>query len=158
MQRAIVGVLIVLALVSGCGGDGRSGDDDDAPAIADASIVAIDATSDVDAALPDAAPGDQVTCGGVLCDPFNRCCVAPGPIYECIGSVDSCAGEYVDCDGPEDCPGDAVCCSTNVGGAHCQTSCDDTPTVCHVRGDCPNGQQCCAVEDSLSICAPQCID
>jgi hypothetical protein len=159
-------------LFIGCGDDAPNTTNDAATSDAATGDAATgDAATGGDADTPDAAvdatpAGDAavgVQCGQGLCEPDQDCCVTDtggGALqYECIPSGDICEGVSAECDGPEDCGGNA-CCATLMGtsvNATCDTEpeCTGGLTLCHTSDDCPAlSPNCCPLpQTGVSTCS-----
>lgn len=153
----------------------------DGGTVTDGGTVVDAATPTVDAGTTrDSGPGvvldgstGRIECGSVTCDgTTEQCCIeggGGGATASCIAIGDACMGAAVDCDGPEDCPGDQVCCATgSLGGA--TVECTDASMcgggftsfeVCHDVDDCTDGaDMCCPFMGggiSASICSARCF-
>jgi len=103
-----------------------------------------------------AAGVGQVKCGNGTCAvPASFCCVqfvsGGGLNPHCQTAGTQCIGPDVFCDGPEDCSGGKICCSTPVGGSSLLVECRD-PALCKdssqriICGNnpavCPSGDLC----------------
>lgn len=158
---AIVVAFAALALTA-CAADDEQRPD--APASGD-DAAATDASSD--GLTPDGA-----TAGGVVCARLDQTCVAPTPeccdlptgTDTCIGTNDACAGERLECDGPEDCPVGDECCLFQGQGSRCIQAgvCGTTGSIsnemCHEHTDCEQGELCCGTApgpqvDLYAVCA-----
>ncbi len=162
-------LVFLCAVLLGCGGD------DDPPGSLDGPVVDADPSApDADLSAPDADPNAPdaavmadgaigVECGDMLCQAEQECCATQANNqvqYECIDSGQVCEGASAECDGPEDCGGNA-CCGT-VTGMSFSATCSDTTTCpgglrfCHTDGDCTQGaQNCCAIPGAgASVCSP----
>ena len=69
---------------------------------------------------------DGVLCGATTCTTGTACCLGDGG---CLGieasGVVACAGEYLTCDGPEDCPGSWCCLHEQpLGAGSVYAACD----------------------------------
>jgi hypothetical protein len=128
--------------------------------------------------IPDGCgPGTNVAEDGVYCDigtPLNLC--APG-FFCCVHVVTRCGNNPEmrcsfrrDCDGPEDCAEEQVCCAFLADtpspryASACRSAADcageDELTTCNTSEDCPAGQNCCAERMSgirTAICRPACL-
>jgi len=155
MRVALVGLCFVL---SACAADDERSID--AP------------SSGSDAATGDAIVLDARIGNGVLCaradqscvDPTPECCDVASGLDTCIAQAGSCAGDRLECDGPEDCPAGEECCLFDGQGARCfdtgicGTTGSISNTMCHVEGDCDANENCCGTApgpaiDLYSICS-----
>jgi len=134
-MRWLVAVLAVSLLGLGCSfergqgprvfddapaGDGKAGDG--STSMGDAASAGMDGSTD--------APPNQVTCPGSMCG--TVCC------QTCVDVVLSvCTGKVWECDGPEDCANNEVCCN-DQNGSSCATTCNGSGRfeVCHNASDC----------------------
>lgn len=120
----------------------------------------------VDAAI-DAAIGN-----GVLCARADQSCTGATPeccdlmtgTDTCIAQAGTCAGDRLECDGPEDCPVLQECCLFDGQGSRCIDAgiCGTTGAIsnemCHVIADCDQGEMCCGTApgpalDLYAICS-----
>jgi len=96
-----------------------------------------------------------VDCGASTCDVASNaaCCVDLDTEDATCPADGKCAGNdvKVECDGPEDCPGE-ICCATTKGGDYdkvrCKGSCSggNDNIVCHVGDDAPCGGDSCQTD------------
>ena len=125
-----------------------------------------DAAASGDGGIDGAANGN-----GVLCARADQSCVAPTPqccdlatgIDTCIAANGACAGDRLECDGPEDCFVGQECCLFDGQGSRCldEGICGTTGSIsnemCHVQGDCDLNEMCCGTApgpaiDLYSVC------
>jgi hypothetical protein len=123
-------------------------------------------------------PPDGVVCGATACQGSAACCTRSESCFA-VGTTDSgCTTEYLECDGPEDCPGSWCCYFPEpIAGASppfsaCAGQWDDARTVScpsNAIPMCKNNAECqyvglpiCAVSDggygstpgAIMACAP----
>ncbi len=129
------------------------------------TACAADDGGDVDArgSGPDAATSDAIALdgslgNGVLCARANQtcsgatpeCCDVESGTDTCIAQSGACAGDRLECDGPEDCGQGQECCLFEGQGSRCldEGICGTTGSIsnemCHVREDCDLNETCCA--------------
>lgn len=98
-----------------------------------------------------AAGAGSVVCGNLTCDlsASSVCCGGLVGSFTCISQAASCSSFKIECDGPEDCPGQ-ICCANlafaapNRGSA-CKDSCSGSSTFVVCGGTpsvCPQGTAC----------------
>ncbi len=111
---------------------------------------------------PDAMPPITVECGPTTCTTPDFCCVTDGPTgpLESCGPASSCTGDFLTCDGPEDCtPGLSVCCLT--AGTSCTLAATCALRTCHSDADCIGaiGPVCCPspLGYGPDLCLPFCL-
>jgi hypothetical protein len=110
---------------------------------------------------------DQVFCGQTLCDATAQvCCIDTSSGPACGSASQACSGHIrFECDGPDDCGGDAgVCCvvPTPIDGgfavtSECLADCSMAAfQMCHTTSDCPSDRAaCCRGADfPLGHCLP----
>lgn len=105
-----------------------------------------------------ATPGDDraasVACGSEACDVSGAtvCCYETTSEGECI-EADGCYDQagFV-CDGPEDCPGDTVCCHYYDFVSHCRSQCGDQDRACHTKADCAHYETCVTSSKGYGHC------
>ena len=130
------------------------------PGEPDGSTTTIDgAPVMIDAAGP---PAPVVACGTTTCDPMTQdCCITPNPgmdpTFTCQDIGTLCAGSLVQCDGPEDCAMDEICCARTSPAtfeATCGAACNggNANVVCHIDTDCEAGEVCCPDPMGFSAC------
>lgn len=131
---------------------------DDAATGADSSI---DSAIDAPVTPTDGAIG--TTCGTAFCTPTQECCVGGGGGSTCV-DMGTCTTVTFDCDGPEDCGTNEVCCFGNgggggaAGGAECKPANQCQNNACHTAGDCTGtANMCCPLaQTGYSICLANC--
>jgi hypothetical protein len=112
---------------------------------------------------PDGAVG--VTCGDMACVDPQECCVTNGGGGASFACVDpgTCAGGTFNCDGPEDCMGNACCATVDIQMMTGDAECSDSPQctgggfqiqICHNDVDCPNNH-CCPTNQGANYCEIQ---
>ncbi len=151
------GVLIALALAacqstSPAAGAFDPATPEDAASVALAASPDLGAASDLDA-TPDLAP--VVACGSAPCAlPSEGCCTATfGASGACAPAANACpslAALRFDCDGPEDCPDNKVCCYRPWIGASCAAAPDCAgplhgSAMCHGDAGCAPMESCCSL-------------
>lgn len=124
-----------------------------------------------DAAVAGDASDAAASGNGVLCARADQSCVAPTPeccdvasgTDTCVATNATCAGDRLECDGPEDCPPNQECCLFEGQGSRCLDTgtCGTTGSIsnamCHVPGDCDANENCCGTApgpalDLYAIC------
>ena len=98
--------------------------DDGTPRTSDAAVDApFDAAADARDAGNDAAsdaPFSPLSCGNTDCNLAigEACCRTGATSYQCVTSKAACAGTYIPCDRPSQCPatdaGAQTCCTTGL--------------------------------------------
>lgn len=171
-MRSRLVILLVAVGLAACGGgknnnvDAASGSD--APIGGDGSPndgTPNDGTPPNDGAPPNdgTPPSDAplgTTCGTATCDTTQECCVGAGG-STCV-ATGTCQTTAFQCDGPEDCASNEVCCfgagGMGSGGTECKAATMCQNNACHVDTDCAgNTSKCCALQNvQYSICLGQC--
>lgn len=156
MRLAMVGLLVTL--VACVAADERA---------VDAPPSGIDAVFGFDALGIDASStGDGVRCARAdqACTGATpECCDLMTGTDMCIAPSGTCAGDRLECDGPEDCPTGDECClfagqgSRCIQAGVCGTTGSISNTMCHVMNDCGQGELCCGTAagpavDLYAIC------
>lgn len=169
-------------LAASCGDDEAGGGNIDAAASIDADPNAPDAdpnapdadpnAPDADPNAPDADPsapdaqvstpdaGTGVTCGDMTCTGTDICCTTQGGggggFSQTCTASDQCMGSPSECDGPEDCGANEVCCGS-LQGAQCQATACQTE-LCHDTADCTDAADtCCGGFGGTMICSQFCF-
>jgi hypothetical protein len=109
------------------------------------------------------ATPNAVPCGAGDCtvNP-GRCCLQQNGTGA-LCTMNACPANRITfaCDGPEDCPGNSVCCLRQLGNQvsfTCQNNCSGL-VLCHDDGDCPMSQRCAVqppLPDQLGVCRSDC--
>jgi hypothetical protein len=131
----------------------------------DAPTSAADAPSG-DGASTDGGAIDGATTGnGVVCARADQSCTGAMPeccdlmtgTDTCIAPSGPCAGERLECDGPEDCAQGEECCLFDGQGSRCldEGICGTTgsisSTMCHVVAHCDQGELCCGTAPGPAV-------
>ncbi|MBZ0230722.1 MAG: hypothetical protein K8M05_00100 [Deltaproteobacteria bacterium] len=163
MRVALVGVVLVL---TACVADDERIPDARSPGD-DAS--ALDASTDAaasDGAIDGARSGDGVVCARAdqaCVEPTPECCDVMTGTDTCVATTEACAGDRLECDGPEDCAVGDECCLFQGQGSRCIQAgvCGTTGAIsnemCHAPTDCAQGEMCCGTApgpqvDLYAIC------
>ena len=96
-----------------------------------------------DCAMADSGlPPNGIACPGTTCGPV--CC--DGMCTNIVLGV--CIGRSFRCDGPEDCPGQEVCCN-DKNGSYCTQTCGGSGhfEACHTTADCSFSCNDCGYRD-----------
>ncbi len=99
-------------------------------------------------------PDSRVNCAGLECGPGQLCCwysgfpISSGYIPLCLNSCDEEPNTWgaFECDGPEDCEGNACRSSSGfptISGCSCDGNTSKNLVICHTDSDCPASTRCC---------------
>jgi hypothetical protein len=103
--------------------------------------------------LSEAGPGplgapDGVTCSGHVCAVGMACCLSGGT-FSCIpmdaATAATCDGGYLQCDGPQDCPGQWCCLEPTGLENVTRAICDGSGWMCPLAEEapvCENNREC----------------
>jgi hypothetical protein len=121
----------------GGSGGGGGGGDGSLPGGGDGPSSIADAPAEDAPPWQDGGSGVGAWCGSAYCAGLP-CCFSYWGAYRCYSFCTM--GTPYWCDGPEDCPGNDLCCF-NGTSANCLTTCDSpSVVVCHTTADCSQGQ------------------
>lgn len=163
MRVALVGLVFML---EACASDDERTTDAASTIDGAADDGGTDAPESGDGGIDGATRGDGVLCARqdqACVDPRPECCDVATGTDTCVAMNGTCAGERLECDGPEDCPVAQECCLFDGQGSRCIDTgvCGTTGPIanemCHVVGDCDQNEMCCGTApgpalDLYSVC------